>query len=172
MKRVITIACGCLCASLLVAGVATAGNATSESHAKNVAAKQCAAQKKADKAAFHATYGKHAMRNCVKGTTDEVSAELKNAAQDCRAAREADPAGFHQTYGTNHNGQNAFGKCVSSKVKAEVKKDVSEFKNVAKECRAARDADPDGFHQTYGTNHNGRNAFGKCVSSKVKHHQD
>ena len=116
LKRIITIACGCVCASLLAASLA-AGNPTSDSHAKNVAAKQCAAQKKADKAAFRATYGKHAMRNCIKGTTDEVKAELKNAAQDCRAAREADPAGFHETYGTNHNGRNAFGKCVSSKVK-------------------------------------------------------
>jgi hypothetical protein len=169
LKRVITVTCLCLCASLLAAAVAVAGNTTSASHAKNVTAKQCAAQKKADKAAFHATYGKHAMRNCIKGTTDEVSAELKNAAKECRAARDADPAGFHQTYGTNHNGQNAFGKCVSTKVKADVKKDVSEFKNAAKECRAARDADPAGFQQTYGSNHNGRNAFGKCVSSKVKH---
>ena len=117
MKRVITVACGCLCASLLAAAVATAGNATSDSHAKNLAAKQCAAAKKADRAAFHGTYGKHAMRNCIKGTTDEVRAELKNAAQECRAAREADPAGFHENYGTNHNGRNAFGKCVSSKVK-------------------------------------------------------
>jgi hypothetical protein len=54
-------------------------------------------------------------------------------------------------------------------VKHEIKKDTTEFKNAAKECRAARDADPDGFHETWGTNHNGRNAFGKCVSSKVKH---
>jgi hypothetical protein len=154
---------------LLATAVATAGNATSESHAKNLAAKQCAAAKKADKGAFHATYGKHAMRNCIKGTTDEVKAELKNAAQDCRAAREADPAGFHETWGTNHNGRNAFGKCVSSSVKHEIKKDTTEFKNAAKECRAARDADPEGFHGTWGTNHNGRNAFGKCVSSKVKH---
>jgi hypothetical protein len=169
LKRVITVACGCLCASLLATAVATAGNATSESHAKNLAAKQCAAAKKADKGAFHATYGKHAMRNCIKGTTDEVKAELKNAAQDCRAAREADPAGFHETWGTNHNGRNAFGKCVSSSVKHEIKKDTTEFKNAAKECRAAREADPDGFHEAYGTNHNGRNAFGKCVSSKVKH---
>ena len=170
MKRVITIACGCLCASLLVAAVATAGNATSDSHAKNVAAKQCAAQKKADKAAFRATYGKHAMRNCIKGTTDEVSAELKNAAQDCRAAREADPAGLSpdRTAPTT-TGKTRSASASRARSGRDVKKDVSVFKNAAKECRAARDADPAGFHQTYGTNHNGRNALGKCVSSKVKH---
>ena len=170
MKRIITIACGCLCASLLAAGLA-AGNTTSDSHAKNVAAKQCAAQKKADKAAFRATYGKHAMRNCIKGTSDEAATELKNAAKECKAARQADPEGFQQQYGTNHNGRNAFGKCVSSKVKAEAKGDVAEFKNAAKECKAARQADPEGFRQQYGTNHNGRNALGKCVSSKVKHQE-
>ena len=170
MKRIITIACGCLCTSLLAASLA-AGNTSSNSHAKNVAAKQCAAQKKANKAAFRATYGKHAMRNCIKGTTDEASQELKNAAKECKAAREADPQGFHEQYGTNHNGQNAFGKCVSGKVKHEVNEDVAEFKNAAKECKAARDADPEGFHQQYGTNHNGRNALGKCISGKVKHQE-
>jgi hypothetical protein len=117
LKRVITVGCACLCASLLAAAVATAGNPTSDSHSKKVAAKQCAALKKADKVGFHATYGKHAMRNCIKGTTDEAKSELKNAAQDCKAAREADPEGFHQTYGSNHNGRNALGKCISSTVK-------------------------------------------------------
>ena len=121
MKRVITIGCACLCASLcaslLIAGVATAGNTAKNSHAKNVAAKQCAALKKADKGAFRATYGKHAMRNCIKGTTDEAKSEIKNAAKECKAAREADPQGFRQAWGSNHNGRNALGKCISSKVK-------------------------------------------------------
>ena len=169
MTRLITIACGCLCASLLAAGVATASNQTSNSHASNLAAKQCTAMQKADAAAFRATYGDHAMRNCIHGTTNEVSTELKNAAKQCKAARAADPEGFRQTYGSNHNGQNALGKCVSKTVNADVKKDTAEFKNAAKECKAARAADPEGFRQTYGSNHNGRNALGKCVSSKVKH---
>jgi len=168
LKRMITIACACLCASLLAASLA-AGNTTSDSHAKNVAAKQCAAQKKADKAAFRGTYGRHAMRNCIKGTTDEAATELKNAAKECKAAREADPQAFHDQYGTNHNGRNALGKCISDHVRAEVKEDVAEFKNAAKECKDARQADPEAFHHQYGTNHNGRNALGKCVSSKVKH---
>ncbi len=169
MKRIIPIASGCVCALLLGAAVAAAGNATSDAHAKNLAAKQCTAQQKADPAAFRATYGEHAMRNCIQGTTDEVSAELKNAAKECKAARQADPEGFRQTYGTNDNGSNAFGKCVSGKVKADIKEDVAEFKNAAKECKAERQADSAAFQQNYGNNHNGRNAFGKCVSSKVKH---
>ena len=40
------------------------------------------------------------------------------------------------------------------------------FKNAAKECKAERKEDPDAFKEKYGTNKNGKNAFGKCVSSK------
>jgi hypothetical protein len=169
LKRLITIGCGCLCASLLVAGMATAGNVTSDSHARKLAAKQCASEKKADKAAFRAVYGKHAMRNCIRGTSHETKAELKNAAQECRAEREADADAFRETWGTNHNGRNAFGKCVSRKVRHEIAEHVAEFKNAAKECKAERKDDADAFRETWGTNHNGRNALGKCVSSKVKH---
>jgi hypothetical protein len=154
---------------VLAVAVASAGNPTSEAHAKNLAAKQCAAEKKADRVAFRAAYGEHPMRNCIKGTTDEVQAELKNAAKECKAEREADPAAFQENYGTNENGSNAFGKCVSKKVRAEIKEDVAEFKNAAKECREERKADADAFREKYGNNHNGRNAFGKCVSQKVKH---
>jgi uncharacterized membrane protein YccC len=169
LTRLITIASGCLCASLLAAGVATAGNQTSNEHASNLAAKQCTAMQKADASAFRARYGEHAMRNCIHRTTNEVSTELKNATKECKAARQADPEGFRQTYGSNHNGQNALGKCVSKKVNADIKDDTAAFKNAAKACKAARQADPAGFQQTYGSNHNGRNALGKCVSSKVKH---
>jgi PKD domain len=42
------------------------------------------------------------------------------------------------------------------------------FKNAAKECKAEREDDPDAFKEKYGTNKNGKNAFGKCVSSKSK----
>lgn len=92
------------------------GNGSSE------AAKLCAEQKKADKAAFVALWGKHAMRDCIRaGRADDVVATappeaIKNAAQECRAERDLDPALFAATYGTNHNDRNAFGKCVSMKV--------------------------------------------------------
>jgi len=170
LKRVITIGCGCLCASLLAVAVASAANATSAGHARNAAAKQCASLKKADKGAFRAAYGKHAMRNCIKGTTGEASTELENAAKACKAERRDDPAAFHDNYGKNHNGRNAFGKCVSSKVHDVVAEEATEFKNAAAECRDERQGDPDAFRDHYGTAHSkGRNAFGKCVSSKVKH---
>jgi hypothetical protein len=169
LKRVMTIGCGCLCVSLLAAGLATAGNPTSDSHARKLAAKQCASEKKADRGAFRALYGRHAMRNCIKGTSDETKAELKNAAQTCRAEREQDAAAFREHWGTNHNGRNAFGKCVSTTARHEVSEDVAEFKNAAQECKAERKQDPDAFREHWGTNHNGRNALGKCVSSKVGH---
>ncbi|MGH2990140.1 MAG: hypothetical protein ACRDMA_09785 [Solirubrobacterales bacterium] len=135
MKRAITLALSCAVAVALPAGSALAGNGNGngngEGHGKSLAAKECAAQKKADKAAFRALYGKHAMRNCIKGTESVTPDELANAAQQCRAEREADPEGFRETWGTNDpKGEksqgakrNAFGKCVSSTVKEDVEED-------------------------------------------------
>ena len=165
MKRLTTAACLCAVAGMSFATVASADSGKPN----NIAAKMCQAEKQADKAAFEATYGpKHAMRNCKRAHRDEGSAAAKNAAQECKAEREADPVAFEQTYGTNDNYSNAFGKCVSSKVKAAVEEDAEEFDNAAQKCRAERQADPEGFQETYGTNRNGRNAFGKCVSQRVR----
>lgn len=94
-------------------------------HGSSAAAKLCAEHKKADKAAFKALWGKHAMRDCIRAGRgeDEVATapveEIVNAARECRTEREADPAAFATTYGTNHNDRNAFGKCVSTKVRAD-----------------------------------------------------
>ena len=45
-------------------------------------------------------------------------------------------------------------------------------KSPAQQCRAERTANPTGFKEKYGTNHNKSNAFGKCVSQKAKEHED
>ena len=172
MKRAIIVACACLGASVFAVSIASAGQGSSNDHARSLAAKQCAAEKKADHAAFNATYGKHAMRNCIKGTTDDVADELKNAAKECKAERAADPALFQETWGSNGNGRNAFGKCVSAKVHEAMDEAVDEFKNAAQQCKADRAADPDLFQETWGSNHNGRNALGKCVSATVKESGD
>ena len=150
---------------LMSASFATADKPVKPESAKNLAAKQCKAEKKADKAAFRSLYGKRAMRTCVKGSTGESKAELKNAAKECKAEQSADPAGFDATYGDPYT-SNAFGKCVSSKVRADDEADVEEFANAAKECKAERADDPDGFKETYGTK-KGRNALGKCVSCQA-----
>ena len=66
----------------------------------SAAAKLCAEQKQADKAAFKALWGKHAMRDCIRAgrAEDEVATaepeEIQNAAQECRAERDLDPAAF------------------------------------------------------------------------------
>jgi hypothetical protein len=46
---------------------------------------------------------------------------------------------------------------------------AADLKNAAKECKAERAADPAAFAKKYGTNKNGKNAYGKCVSTKARH---
>lgn len=82
---------------------------------------------------------------------------------------------FKQTYGTNKNKSNAFGKCVSHRAKQDSADQSSAQTNAAKTCKAQQ-SDPGfatshggkTFAQFYGTNKNGHNAFGKCVSSVAK----
>jgi hypothetical protein len=163
LKRIVTICALAMTAALAASSLATAGQKPDKPpKAKDAAAKQCAAEKKADKAAFKSLYGKHAMRTCVKGETPESASELKNAAKECKAAKADDPDGFAAMWGT---GKNAYGKCVSGTVKAEDKADAKEFKNAAKECKAARHLDPDAFAEAWGGR---KNALGKCVSATVK----
>jgi hypothetical protein len=45
---------------------------------------------------------------------------------------------------------------------------ATDLKNAAKECKAERAADAAAFAKKYGTNKNGRNAYGKCVSAKAR----
>ena len=47
----------------------------------------------------------------------------------------------------------------------------TELKNAAQECKAEREADPVKFAE-YGTNENGKNAYGKCVSKTAKESGD
>lgn len=111
-------------ATLLIGAPASQAKPENANGGSSLAAKACAAEKKADKAAFKAVWGKHAMRDCIRagrgeedpGTPAEQAEEFANAAQECRAERDADAELFSTTYGSNGNLRNAFGKCVSSKV--------------------------------------------------------
>jgi hypothetical protein len=112
------------CAAAFAIPVAGASAGSENSNA--AIAKQCAAEKKADKAAFKATYGDHAMRSCIKNDVAATVADFVNAAETCRDQRNADEAGFMAQWGTNDprgeeltNGEkkNAFGKCVSATAK-------------------------------------------------------
>jgi hypothetical protein len=93
-----------------------------------------------------------------------------NASESCKAQRAAmGTSAFEATYGTNKSKSNAFGKCVS---KAQSAQSAARSDANAK-CKAEQ-SDPSfaashggkTFDQFYGTNKNGKNAFGKCVSQK------
>jgi hypothetical protein len=112
-------------------------------------------------------------------TAAQAQGADKNAATKCKAERQSmGVEAFQKKYGTNHNLRNAFGKCVSSKSKdnkdEKDEKDQDEDKGEkssggAKACKAERDSmGVEVFAKNYGTNHNLKNAFGKCVSGKSK----
>ena len=100
----------------------------------------------------------------------------KNAANACKAERESmGVAAFQKKYGTNANLRNAFGKCVSAKSKddkdAKDEDDHTDEKSsgAAKACKSERASiGAEAFARKYGTTHNLKNAFGKCVSGKAK----
>ena len=177
----------------LLVGLAVPASAVAEpNHAEERAAKQqCKVERGASKAtreAFRSRYGSR--ESCILKKTAEEHAENKaankNAAKECKAERD-DPLfeqhhgkTFQDFYGTNENLENAYGKCVSSKAKArqdetdaEDEKAAEEFKNAAKECAAERGGmGRKAFAAEYGNNHNGRKAFGRCVSKKARGSDD
>jgi hypothetical protein len=142
---------------------------------KAAAAKQCSSERSSmGTDAFKALYGtnknkSNAYGKCVSKLAQQNEQAQSNAAAQCRSERSADPAAFAAKYGTGKKGANAFGKCVSQKAKAAEAASVSATTNAAKACWSERKADPAAFKAKYGTNANKSNAFGKCVSSKVKH---
>ena len=90
--------------------------------------------------------------------------ERDAAKAECKAERgktEASRAAFKANY-------DGFADCVGKKAKEEEAENEEAAKNAAKECKAERDANPTTFKTTYGTNKNGKNAFGKCVSRKAR----
>jgi hypothetical protein len=176
MKKILTATV--LAVALVVPTGAVAKPDKSE---KEAAKAQCKAERgksSATREAFKAKY--RGFSDCVRRNAAEEEAEngaaQKNAAKECKAERDADPVGFRDDYGTNKNGKNAFGKCVSTKAKekkaqmdAEDAREVAEFKNAAKQCSAEREEMGSvAFAEEYGTNKNGKNAFGKCVSRKAR----
>ena len=92
----------------------------------------------------------------------------QNAAKACKAERtQMGVDAFKTKYGTNANKANAFGKCVSAKVKKAEEQEARE--NAAKKCKAERTLiGVEAFKTKYGTNANKANAFGKCVSTLAK----
>jgi hypothetical protein len=84
-------------------------------------------------------------------------AQCKDERGKTRATRAAFKAKYH-----------SFSRCVRQNAAEEQAERREAHANAAQECKAERAADKAAFEQKYGTNHNKRNAFGKCVSSKAK----
>jgi hypothetical protein len=182
VRRAITFVLACIAATVLPAASGVAGNGKGE--IKRLAVKQCQAERSGDRAAFRALYGKNAMRNCIRENRSEIRTARRDAVRECKAERSEDIDQFREDHGTNSprgekaqgTKRNAFGKCVRSKVRAEIRESVAELRSAARECREERSANPADFREKYGTNapkgENAqgakRNAFGKCVSSKVR----
>jgi hypothetical protein len=68
-----------------------------------------------------------------------------------------------------------FSSCVRENAREEAAEEQAALKNAAKQCKAERSdesfpATHDGktFEEHYGTNANGKNAYGKCVSGKAR----
>jgi hypothetical protein len=86
-----------------------------------------------------------------------AKAECKDERGKTRATREAFRGKYH-----------GFSRCVRQNAVEEEAENETAQTNAAKECKAERAEDPAAFRETHGTNKNGRNAFGKCVSGKAK----
>lgn len=147
--------------------------ALSPSDFKN-AAKYCkAVRAEMGVATFKATYGtnkkkSNAYGKCVSKQARVEHSNHSNAVTDCRDERSQDVTAFNEKYGSGHNGANALGKCVSQKSKAASADEQEATVNAARACREERSQGAQAFKDTYGTNRNKSNAFGKCVSKKAK----
>ena len=93
------------------------------------------------------------------------AADVRAAAAQCKSERGATKA-TREAFKTKYGGMS---RCVRQKTAEEAEEREDARKNAAKECKAQRDEiGADDFTEKYGENDNGRNAYGKCVSSKAK----
>ena len=171
-----------IAAGLLVPASATGKSDDADRRAAKAECKTERGKSSATREALKAQYG--SMSRCVTRTTAEEASEetkaRKNAAHECKEERALDREAFAEKYGTNANKKNAYGKCVSSKVKAEEEEmdeadaeEATERKHAARECAAEREElGREAFADQYGTNANKENAFGKCVSKAARENPD
>jgi hypothetical protein len=95
-------------------------------------------------------------------------AQCKSERGKSKATRKAFKAKYH-----------SFSRCVRQNTAEERAERQAALEHAAKQCKAER-SDPnvatahDGktFEQFYGTNGNGKNAYGKCVSAKAREEKD
>jgi hypothetical protein len=190
MIRTLTLAA--ILGSLVVPASAAASDTPSAGDRQN-ASQECRAERGATAAtreAFAAHYGTNASKSnafgkCVSKKSRDEASERKDAetgaAETCRTERGTTAetqAAFDAKYGTGKNSKNAFGKCVSQAAKAakaaaddQDDEEIAGRKSAAKQCakeRGTTSDSRDAFAKKYGTNANGANAFGKCVSKVAK----
>jgi hypothetical protein len=127
------------------------------------------------------------MAVAVAGTAaadSPTKTEKQNAAKYCKALRtssgskEAFAEAVRAMTGAKKvTSKNAYGKCVSAQARQEAKDDQEAKSEAIKQCKteqAQSDDEFSGAHggktfsQFYGTNKNGKNAYGKCVSQQRK----
>ncbi len=93
-------------------------------------------------------------------------------AKKCKAERASDAAAFRAKYGSNGLGKCITGQKAKSKGQKAEDDDEADKKaeeNAAKKCKAEREKlGVQAFKDSYGTNANKANAFGKCVSKLAK----
>jgi delta 1-pyrroline-5-carboxylate dehydrogenase len=177
MKNLIVL----IVVALAIPAAAIADNTAPAPSTQDAAQAACHAQRTAiGDAAFKQLYGTNANKSnafgmCVSKASKSAQANAAAAANTCKTAQ-SDPKfadthsgkTFNQFYGTNKNGTNAFGKCVSA-TSADADHAVQAATiAAAKSCKTEQAADRAAFAKKYGTNANKSNAFGKCVSAKVK----
>ena len=118
---------------------------------------------------FRATYGgrSNAFGKCVSKRVHEVRDARRAAREACATelgVKRFRPAGDDKPAKPGRT----FSDCVRAKTRADVSDDDEHVVNAAKTCAAEREQDEAAFRQKYGTNHNKRNAFGKCVSQHAR----
>jgi hypothetical protein len=93
-----------------------------------------------------------------QGDVRTAVANCKNERGRTKATREAFKAKYQ-----------SMSRCIGKKAAEEAAERSEAEKNAAKECKAERDAiGAQAFADKYGTNTDGRNALGKCVSAKAQ----
>jgi hypothetical protein len=117
-----------------------------------------------------------ALAPVAASAADPSPSDFKNAAQYCKALKAASGSNFSAMFASKKQCKQSVAKKTA---KEDAKQEEAAKTNAAKECKAERDdaafADAHGgktFDQFYGSNKNGKNAYGKCVSTKAKAKKD
>ncbi len=124
MRRIVITAVAALAVAPAALG-APAPNATDRANA----VRDCRALRESmGLATFRSTYGTaranrmNALGRCLSQWTREEQENRLDAVQECREERgttETSQAAFNEQYGRNENDRNAFGRCVSTRAKAQ-----------------------------------------------------